>query len=235
MGANSQQRSSGVLSDHIGIAWAIGGLGVVILATVAFYGAGVSAGFATGVATAYAVALSAALVKRNTRHWRLLLARVEAETRRRLASTEQTSTFSAQFFLERLGQECRRSVRYGLDLSVVRLRCDAAEVAKLGAGEQASAAVLTATAAHLRSEDVVGRLSDLEYAFFLPHTKRVGAEIVLARLDALGPLVEAIGLAVFGEDGMEPNDLLRAAGADSERRLVHAERERGWNQRSLVN
>jgi GGDEF domain-containing protein len=235
MGTNSRQRSSGVWHDHIGVAWAMGGLGVVTLATVAFYGAGVNAGFATGVAAIYAVALSAALVKRNTRHWRLLLARVEAETRQRLASTEQASGFSARFFLDRLGQECRRSGRYGLDLSVIRLRCDASEVARLGAAEDASAAVLTATAAHLRSEDVVGRLNDLEYAFFLPHTKRTGAEIVLERLDALGPLVESIGLAVFGEDGVEPNDLLRAAGADAERRLMHAERERGWNQRTLVN
>ena len=235
MVATSKQRSTGVLGDHIGIAWAIGGLGVVMLATVAFYGAGIGAGFATVVAAAYAVALSAALVKRNTRHWRLLLARVEAETRRRLASTEEASGISARFFLERLGQECRRSGRYGLDLSVIRLRCDAAEVAKLGVAEDASAAVLTATAAHLRSEDVVGRLNDLEYAFFLPHTKGAGAELVLERLDALGPLVESVGLAVFGEDGTEPNDLLRAAGADAERRLRHAERERGWNQRTLVN
>jgi hypothetical protein len=88
MATASQQRSTGVLRDRIGVAWALGGLCVVVLATVAFYGAGVSAGFATGVAAAYAVALSAALLKRNTRHWRLLLARVEAETRRRLASTE---------------------------------------------------------------------------------------------------------------------------------------------------
>ena len=235
MATASQQRSTGVLRDRIGVAWAVGGLCVVILATVAFYGAGVSAGFATGVAAAYAVALSAALLKRNTRHWRLLLARVEAETRRRLASTEQASAFSARFFLERLGQECRRSGRYGLELSVLRLRCDAYAVAQLGAGDDAGAAVITATAAYLRSEDVVGRLSENEYAFFLPHTNRTGADVVIGRLDALGALVESLGLAVYGEDGTEPNDLLRVAGADAERRLKHAERERGWNQRSLVN
>ena len=207
---------------------------MVVLATVAFYGAGVSAGFATGVAAAYAFALSIALVRRNTRHWLRLLARIEADTRRRLASTEQESSFSARFFLERLGQECRRSARYGLPLSIIRLRCDSYAVAQLGAADDAGATVVTATAANLRAEDVVGRLSEIEYAFFLPHTNRAGAEVVIARLDALGALVESLGLAVFGEDGTEPNDLLRSAGADAERRLKHAERERGWNQRTLV-
>jgi GGDEF domain-containing protein len=118
---------------------------------------------------------------------------------------------------------------------VIRLRCDAYALAQLGAADDAGAAVITATAAYLRSEDVVGRLSENEYAFFLPHTNRAGAEVVIGRLDALGALVESLGLAVFGEDGTEPNDLLRVAGADAERRLKHAERERGWNQRSLVN
>src|SRR5688572_15747649 len=131
MATTLQQRSSSVLRDRIGVAWTIGGLGVVTLAAVAFYGSGVSAGFAIGVAAVYAISLSAALVRRNTRHWRHLLARIEAETRRRLASTEQASTFSARFFLERLGQECRRSSRYKLDLSVIRLRCDAGAVGKL--------------------------------------------------------------------------------------------------------
>jgi GGDEF domain-containing protein len=118
---------------------------------------------------------------------------------------------------------------------VLRLRCDAYAVSKLGAADDAGVAVITATAAYLRSEDVVGRLSELEYAFFLPHTNRAGAEVVIGRLDALGPLVESLGLAVYREDAIEPNDLLRVAGADAERRQKHAERERGWNQRSLVN
>jgi GGDEF domain-containing protein len=235
MATASDHRSLPSARDRTGVALASAGLGVVILVTVAFYGTGASALVAIGVAAGYAFGLSAALLQRNTRHWRRLLARIEAETRRRLASTEQASSFSARVFLERLGQECRRSGRYGLELTVLRLRCDPDAVAKLGAPDDAAAAIVTATAARLRSEDVVGRLSELEYAFFLPHTNRAGAEIVVGRFDTLGELVASVGMAEFGDDGMEPNDLLRAAGADAERRLRHAERERGWNQRTLVN
>jgi GGDEF domain-containing protein len=235
MATTSQQRSSGVLHDHIGLACAVGGLSVVTLAAVAFYGAGVSSAFAIGVAAGYAFALSAALVGRSTRHWRRLLSRIETETRRRLASTEQASSFSPRFFLERLDQECRRSNRYGLELSVIRLRCNPQAVARLGAADDAAAAVVTATAARLRSEDVIGRLSELEYAFFLPHTNRAGAEIVAGRLAEIGDLVESLGLAVFKDDAFEANDLLRVAGADAERRLRHAEGERRWNQKTLVN
>jgi len=64
---------------------------------------------------------------------------------------------------------------------------------------------------------------------------RILSEIVIGRFDALGGLVASIGMAVFGEDGSEPNDLLRAAGGDAERRLAQAERERRWNLRELVN
>jgi hypothetical protein len=234
MATTQHQRSSHVTHDYTSVAWALGGLGVVALAAVAFYGAGVSSVFAIAVAAVYAIGLSAALLRRNTRHWRRLLTRIEAETRRRLDTTAQASTFSAPFFLERLEQECRRSKRYGLSLSVILLRCDPHAVARLGAPEDAGAAVIHAAAVYLRSEDVVGRLSDLEYAFFLPHTPRAGAEIVLNRLTALEDLVESLGLAVFGDDAYEPNNLLRHAGLDAERRLKLAETQRGWNQRAIV-
>ena len=49
--------------------------GIVILVTVAFYGTGASALMAIGVAAGSAFGLSAALVQRNTRHWRRLLTR----------------------------------------------------------------------------------------------------------------------------------------------------------------
>src|SRR3954471_14914352 len=207
MATASDHRSLPSARDRTGVALASAGLGIVILVTVAFYGTGASALVAIGVAAGYAFGLSAALVQRNTRHWRRLLARIEAETRRRLASTEQTSSFSARIFLERLDQECRRSSRYGPDLSVLRLRCAPDVVAKLGAPDDAAAAIVTASAARLRSEDVAGRLSELEYAFFLPHTNRAGAEIVIGRFDTLGDLVASVGSAEFGDDGTEPNDL----------------------------
>jgi GGDEF domain-containing protein len=235
MATGQQQRSSHVTRDYTNVAWGLGGLGVVALVAVAFYGAGVSSVFAIAVAAVYAFSLSAALLRRNTRHWRRLLSRIEVETRRRLDTSAQVSTFSAAFFLERLEQECRRTKRYGLALSVIRLRCDAHAVAKLGAPDDAAAAVIHAAAAYLRSEDVVGRLSDLEYAFFLPHTPRAGAEVVLDRLKGLEDLVESLGLAVFSDDAWEPNSLLRAAGLDAERRLKLAETQRGWNQRAIVS
>jgi GGDEF domain-containing protein len=220
--ASAQHRSGGVIRDRTNLAWALGGLAVVALVTVAFNGVGVSSAFAIAVAAAYGLALSTVLLRRNTRHWRRLLARIEHETRRRLLSTEQATSFSTRFFLERLAQECHRSRRYGLDLSVIRLRCDAQEVARLGSGDDAGVAVVTAAAERLCSEDVVGRLSVLEFAFFLPHTDRAGAEVVLERLGALEALIESLGLAVFGDDAADVNGLLRAAGA------------RGWNQRALV-
>src|SRR5437868_3238142 len=102
MATASDHRSLPSARDRTGVALASAGLGVVILVTVAFYGTGASALMAIGVAAGYAFGLSAALVRRNTKHWRHLLARLEAETRRRLATIEENSTFSAQFFLERL-------------------------------------------------------------------------------------------------------------------------------------
>jgi GGDEF domain-containing protein len=233
--ATSRQHHLRIPRDHIGVALAAGGLGVVILITVTFYGAGTGALVAIGVAAGYAFGLSAALVKRNTGHWRNVLERIQSEMRSRLANVEENSMFSPRFFLDRLAQECRRSGRYKLDLAVMRLRCHPDAVAKLGEYHHAATEIFTATATRLRTEDVAGRLSEHEYAFFLPHTNRAGAEIVLGRFDSLDGLVASVGIAVFGDDGTEPNDLLRAAGADAERRLRHAERERGWNQRSLVN
>jgi GGDEF domain-containing protein len=235
MASASRYRPYQILRDRIGIALAFGGLGLVTVVSLVLFGAGAHALIAIGIAGVFGVALASALVQRNTRHWHRMLARIEAETRRRLASTEQSSSFSARVFMERLAQECRRSNRYGLELTVLRVRCDAVAVAHLGASDEAAVAIVTSTAACLRSEDVVGRLSDLEYAYFLPHTGRQGAEVVLERIDGLGALVDCIGLAVFREDGIDADELLRQAGIDGERRLRHAETMRGWNQRMLVN
>ena len=235
MAPASNYRSYQFLRDRIGVALAAGGLGLVTLVAFLAFGAGGSALIAIGIAAAFGFGLAAALVRRNTRYWHRLLARIDAETRRRLANSEQSSSFSTRVFLERLGQECGRSSRYSLEMTVLRVRCDAVAVAHLGASTDAAAAIVTMTAACLRSEDVVGRLGELEYAYFLPHTGRAGAEVVLERIDGLGPLIESIGMAVFREDGIEPNNLLRAAGADGERRLRQAETMRGWNQRMLVN
>ena len=232
--AAASQRSTGILRDRTMVAWALGGLVVVTLLTVSFQGFGPRSAYSVAVAAAYAFALAVALLRRSNRHWRRLLARIEEETRRRLSTAAQSSTISPQFFLERLGQECRRSSRYGLEMSVIRLRCDAHTVAHLGDEDHHGAAVLHAAAALLRSEDVFGRLSELEFAFFLPHTNRSGAEIVLNRLGALGELVESLGLAVFGDDAAEPHDLLRAAGADGQRRMKLTETQRSWNQRAVV-
>lgn len=223
------------MNDRIGFALAAAGLALVTLVSLAVYGAAFNAVFAIALAGAFAFALSAALVSRSTRHWRRLLIRLEAETKRRITSSEQSSLFSSRVFLDRLSQECGRSTRYGLELTVLYLRCDAVVLAHYGASDDAAVKIVTTTSTCLRSEDVVGRLGELEYGFFLPHTQRPGAEVVLERIRSLGPLVETIGLAVFREDGLEPQDLLQAARADAERRQREAEVARGWNQRTLVS
>jgi len=223
------------VNDRIGFALAAGGLGLVTLVALAVYGAALHAVVAVALAAAFAFALSTALVSRSTRHWRRLLTRAEAETKRRIASSEQASLFSSRVFLDRLSQECGRSTRYGLDLTVLYLRCDAVAVAHYGASDDAAVKIVTTTATCLRSEDVVGRLGELEYGFFLPHTQRPGAEVVLERIRGLGPLVETVGLGVFREDGLERQDRLQAARADAERRQRQAEVARGWNQRTLVS
>jgi GGDEF domain-containing protein len=222
-------------TDRTGAAWALGGLLLVALAIVAFNGTGPGSAFATAVAAAYGFALSAALLRRNTQRWRRTTARIEEETRRRLASSEQVSSFSPRVFLDRLAQECRRSHRYGLELAVIRMRCDQLHVAHLGRSDTAGVAVVTAAAEHLRSEDVVGRLSETEFAFFLPHTNRAGAEVVLERLEGLGALAESMGIAVLGEDAGDANGLLLAAERDAERRFQLAETKRKWNQKTIVS
>jgi GGDEF domain-containing protein len=164
------------------------------------------------------------------------MARTLSRTRRqlaeRLANFDPNASFSPQYFMQRLQQECDRSRRYGLPMTLLVLRFHPKSGA---AGTQRMATsiaadVFTHVAMAMRREDVMGQLAELDYGIYLPHTAREGAAIVSQRLvDALQEYEPTVGVAVFDEDGFSGTALLMAALRNGEGSYNREEVHSAWN------
>ncbi len=163
--------------------------------------------------------------------------RVAAEIDRRLGEFDPAaSVFTRSMFEARLNQECARSARYKLSMTVMMLSVQAMPKATGGNDWAAvSSVVVGATARLLRSEDIVGYVGGLEYAFCFPHTDGKGAEIAARRLEkALAELGPAVGVAEYGADGTTAAELLDACRQSSIRRLAVRARTGTWNEDPAV-
>jgi GGDEF domain-containing protein len=164
------------------------------------------------------------------------LTRVRRQVQARMPKFDPNASFSGDYFLQRLQQECDRSMRYKLPLTLLVLRF------KLQGGaagtEQLSTSVavdvLTHVSAALRKEDVLGRLDGLDYGVYLPHTGREGAAVVAQRLlDAMEQYAPKAGAGVLGEDGTTSQMLLMAALRDADRQYRRDEVSSAWNSHLL--
>jgi GGDEF domain-containing protein len=166
-------------------------------------------------------------------HYRQALAELESRLALRLGVQDSAGTlFSSQFFRTRLEQECKRSIRYKLSMAL--LIVDFKAIAGLTGEEmriKISKAMVLAAARIVRSEDVVGYVGDLRYAFLLPHTDAAGAEVVVKRInDALREFSPKVGVATLPSDGTTGADLIAGAAADVQHRATRLARSRLWNE-----
>src|SRR5581483_4091593 len=132
------------------------------------------------------------------------LRRVHREVEARLNRPEPGSSLRPEYFTQRLQQECDRSRRYDLSLTllVLRFRMEGGAAGSERLAASIGADVLTHVAASLRREDVLGRLEGMDYGVYLPHTSGEAALVVAHRLqNAMQEYEPKIGVAVYGEDG----------------------------------
>jgi ABC-type multidrug transport system fused ATPase/permease subunit len=127
--------------------------------------------------------------------------RIEDAVQRRLQEFDPANSgLSLRSFHARLDDEVRRSVRYGIDLSVVVLRLGNESVS-LSHLQETTAAVVAFAAHALRMNDMAAYLGAYDYAFALPHTDRASAEVVMSRLaTTFAPYSPVMGLSVLEED-----------------------------------
>ncbi len=127
--------------------------------------------------------------------------------------------FSPRDFLARLEQECRRSLRYQLHLSVLYLKCERdPEASPNHARERLRARIRNIAESTIRVEDLVGEVSAFEYAFYFPHTERLGVKIVAGRIaEALGDQAASAGIAVMPYDGRDARELILNAEREARR------------------
>jgi diguanylate cyclase (GGDEF)-like protein len=139
-----------------------------------------------------------------------------------------TSLFNRRYLSESLGRELARSKRRGLPLSVMAFDLDHFKAFNDSYGHPAGDAVLVAFAkvlqSHSRSEDIACRLGGEEFVMIMPEMDRtVAARRAQEMLEAtaairlvhegqaLPPITVSIGLAVFPEDGEQPDALMQLA------------------------
>jgi GGDEF domain-containing protein len=164
------------------------------------------------------------------------LERVRRQVASRLSHFDPSASFSSDFFLQRLEQECFRARRYGLSLTLLVVRCHpVGGKGKEDVAQLVSAGVLTHVATAMRREDVAGRLGELEFGIYLPHTALEGARQVQARLQrALESHGPGVGIAVFGADGEDAESLVRVALRDGENQWQHERADETWNDKEAA-
>jgi hypothetical protein len=177
-------------------------------------------------AAAVSSQLTSSWTRRQMEEWK---SRVEQRLRESLQRSRpaEDNLFSVTYFMVRLDQEVRRSLRYKLPLSVLVL-----QLATDSSEESALAAVVTGGARMLRAEDTFAFLGLGEFAFFLPHTDSKGARIVASRLvSALERFAPSAGVASLEQhDGAGAKDLLTAARRD----VTRVETAKAWNEDAAV-
>jgi GGDEF domain-containing protein len=148
------------------------------------------------------------------------LQRVRRQVFARIAHFELHASMSSQYFLRRLQQECHRSRRYQLPLTLVVMQSRMEDrEGQPDLERHLKNSVLTMVAVEMRREDVVGQLGELEYGFYLPHTGQAGGLLVLKRVMAsFAGYSPRVGMAEYGEDGNDASSLVEAAREDAEHR-----------------
>ncbi len=163
-----------------------------------------------------------ALIERNAQ----LIADLE-----RLARHDDLTGLANRRAMDELSSaEVERATRTGRPFGLVALDLDGFKQLNdrdgHAAGDAALVAVATALTGALREIDTVARLGGDEFVLLLPDTEAAGALDAAQRAaDAalgLSGLRLSYGVAVFGEDGLEVDALLRAA----DTRLYEAKRRR---------
>jgi two-component system cell cycle response regulator len=161
-----------------------------------------------------------------------LIARLRVVADRRRLEAEQvmartdplTGLLNDGAFRERLGEEVKRSARYGRSLSLALLEIDHFKLVNERHGRRAGDRTLRAVAElagfHARETDVVGRVGGAELAWLMPETDLAGAEQAAERLRSFiaatptcgGRVTASIGLAELAA-GVPPGDLFSSADA----------------------
>jgi hypothetical protein len=115
--------------------------------------------------------------------------------------------YQRAYFEDRVSQELYRSNRYEVDTTVLLVRIPAVS-------RRAARALYTFVATQLRAIDCAGLMGTGDYGICLPHTPKIGGEVVASRIrtfmEEYQPLV---GVASYGTDGLEFDDLFTAAEA----------------------
>ena len=138
-----------------------------------------------------------------------------------------TEISTRRYFLERLGEEIRRSMRHKSNLSFLMLDLDYFKETNDKFGHLVGDVVLKEVSAILKSDlreiDVIGRYGGEEFSILLTGIDRKGAYQVAERIresieaavfkayDEVVTSTVSIGIAVFPEDGVDLESLIESA------------------------
>ena len=201
----------------------------LVLAWFASTSAPPSTGFlVTGAIVVFYLTQVGMAVRSSRREVEAQVGRVREEVRRRLLAEEQVR-FSRRYLQTRLGEEIKRSRRYGLDLTFLVLRTspDAAGADKA----TTTADVLVTIARFLRSEDVLGDLGSFTFGVILPHTNLARARAVMRRLAAaLDGYFPEFGAVQLGKGVESPGGMITLALRDLHVRALQKRRAAFWNE-----
>ncbi|MGH2897586.1 MAG: bifunctional diguanylate cyclase/phosphodiesterase, partial [Solirubrobacteraceae bacterium] len=177
-------------------------------------------------------------------HEHVLVAQLESRGREMAAATEQlaqmgvqldaltlrdglTGLYTHRAFLERLREECARSMRYGQPMSLLIADLDGFAAVNHDLGYQIGDDILRHIACVLqedsgRGAEIIARYSGEEFVLLLPETGKAGALTKAARLrDAVASaempggrqMSVSVGVASLPDDAADPEGLLTAAEA----------------------
>jgi len=122
--------------------------------------------------------------------------------------------FNRWYFDFRLSEEIERGRRYGFQLAVLLIRLEGSPATL----EMLGAKLVQDLSVGLRPFDIPARLSDSEYVVCMIQCDQAGAAAAARRLDIEHEFEARVAVAVFPEDGAEPDALYRVA----EQRLAAA-------------
>lgn len=157
------------------------------------------------------------------------LLRERADSEHQATHDSLTDLPNRLLFTDRLERAIAHAGRNGSSVGVLYVDLDRFKDVNDTLGHDAGDRLLEMTARRLqtcaRYEDTVARLAGDEFALLLPHLAAADDVLIVAErvLEALGAPVDigehtlrnggSVGVAVFPEDGTEPQDLLNAADA----------------------
>jgi diguanylate cyclase (GGDEF)-like protein len=174
--------------------------------------------------TTIGLAIGAAVVVR------LLSERIDrlvAELRHAAATDPLTGLLNRRAMADRMSHELARARRTGEAFATLVIDVDRFKAINDRQGHAAGDAALVALAGvlerELREIDTVARIGGDEFAVLLPATGVAGAQATAERLRERAGVSISVGTAVYGIDGLDGEELARAADAalyESKRRRV---------------